>query len=566
MISVSGKHWEELNIEKRLIDKISIDHNLTNIQAKLIISRNFSLEEIYSIKNSLDFKNPFLNNKDFISACNLLKKNIEDNNKILLIGDYDVDGCVSTSLMFNFLKAEKVKVNYFIPDRFKDGYGASKDLLVKLLDKYKPQLIIFLDCGSNSHEAIKYIKNLKKNSIIIDHHNIQQPYPQTEVFINPQKKTGYYNINYLCTAFLTYFFLEIYKKRYKSKISIKKNLIYVLLATVADVMPIRKINRLLAIKTIKNFKINEDIIFTNISKILKFKKKLEIEELGYLIAPIFNSAGRLDNANQIIELLSSNDEKIIINILERIINLNNKRKLIENRTLEKLDLKKIYNQDGVIYVYDTNIQEGIIGILASKIKEYFSKPCIVFTNSGNIIKGSARSTSNFNIGEYIDKAVQKKILIKGGGHNLAAGVSLDKSRMKDFQNYLDKIYKKKKLSIINYYTSQISLSSINKNFINQVNQLSPFGNENINPIFMIKNIRITKPQIINNRFISFYIKSSNKTIRAISFHNINSKISYNILNSKNIIDVLVKVKENNWNNKKNIQLEIIDIIQTTINT
>ena len=560
MISVSGKHWEELNIEKRLIDKISIDHNLTNIQAKLIISRNFSLEEIYSIKNSLDFKNPFLNNKDFVSACNLLKKNIDDNNEILLIGDYDVDGCVSTSLMFNFLKAEKVKVNYFIPDRFKDGYGASKDLLVKLLDKYKPQLIIFLDCGSNSHEAIKYIKNLKKNSIIIDHHNIQQPYPQTEVFINPQKKTGYYNINYLCTAFLTYFFLEIYKKRYKSKISIKKNLIYVLLATVADVMPIRKINRLLAIKTIKNFKINEDIIFTNISKILKFKKKLEIEELGYLIAPIFNSAGRLDNANQIIELLSSNDEKIIINILERIINLNNKRKLIENRTLEKLDLKKIYNQDGVIYVYDTNIQEGIIGILASKIKEYFSKPCIVFTNSGNIIKGSARSTSNFNIGEYIDKAVQKKILIKGGGHNLAAGVSLDKSRMKDFQNYLDKIYKKKKLSIINYYTSQISLSSINKNFINQVNQLSPFGNENINPIFMIKNIRITKPQIINNRFISFYIKSSNKTIRAISFHNINSKISYNILNSKNIIDVLVKVKENNWNNKKNIQLEIIDII------
>ena len=566
MISVSGKHWEELNIEKRLIDKISIDHNLTNIQAKLIISRNFSLEEIYSIKNSLDFKNPFLNNKDFVSACNLLKKNIDDNNEILLIGDYDVDGCVSTSLMFNFLKAEKVKVNYFIPDRFKDGYGASKDLLVKLLDKYKPQLIIFLDCGSNSHEAIKYIKNLKKNSIIIDHHNIQQPYPQTEVFINPQKKTGYHNINYLCTAFLTYFFLDIYKKKYKSKISIKKNLIYVLLATVADVMPIRKINRLLAIKTIKNFKINEDIIFTNISKILKFKKKLEIEELGYLIAPIFNSAGRLDNANQIIELLSSNDEKIIINILERIINLNNKRKLIENRTLEKLDLKKIYNQDGVIYVYDTNIQEGIIGILASKIKEYFSKPCIVFTNSGNIIKGSARSTSNFNIGEYIDKAVQKKILIKGGGHNLAAGVSLDKSRMKDFQNYLDKIYKKKKLSIINYYTSQISLSSINKNFINQVNQLSPFGNENINPIFMIKNIRITKPQIINNKFISFYIKSSNKTIRAISFHNINSKISYNILNSKNIIDVLVKVKENNWNNKKNIQLEITDIIQTTINT
>ena len=137
----------------------------------------------------------------------------------------------------------------------------------------------------------EYVVFRNKNNLSVTLLNID--YNQTtSLHCHPQKKTGYYNINYLCTAFLTYFFLEIYKKKYKSKISIKKNLIYVLLATVADVMPIRKINRLLAIKTIKNFKMNEDIVFTNISKILKFKKKLEIEELGYLIAPIFNYVAR----------------------------------------------------------------------------------------------------------------------------------------------------------------------------------------------------------------------------------------------------------------------------------
>jgi len=161
MISISGKYWEEVKVQKRLIDKIKIDYDLSENQAKLAISRKFTDEDFFLINNEIEFKNPFLKTKDFLFGCELLNENIKNQKNILIIGDYDVDGCMSTSLFINFLKKNNVKVNYYIPDRFNDGYGASEELIIKLTDKFKTNLIIFLDCGSNSYDAIKYLKSKK---------------------------------------------------------------------------------------------------------------------------------------------------------------------------------------------------------------------------------------------------------------------------------------------------------------------------------------------------------------------------------------------------------------------
>ena len=182
MISISGKNWEELYTNKRLVEKIKIDHGLNDIQSKIVLSRNYTNEEIYLIKNEIYLKNPFYNTKDFLQGCELLNKNLNRQSKILIIGDYDVDGCMSTSLLVNFLKKKNARVNYFIPDRFKDGYGASKELIILLIKQFDPDLIIFLDCGSNSYEAIKYTKTKKIESLIIDHHNTSNPYPEANVF------------------------------------------------------------------------------------------------------------------------------------------------------------------------------------------------------------------------------------------------------------------------------------------------------------------------------------------------------------------------------------------------
>ena len=561
MISVSGRNWEEEYANKRFVEKIKIDHGFNNIQSKIILSRNYSKEEIYLIKNNIDLKNPFHQTKDFLLACGLLKKNIKNKSKILIIGDYDVDGCMSTSLFVNFLKKINAKFNYFIPDRFKDGYGASKNLVIRLIKQFNPDLIIFLDCGSSSYEAVKYIKSKKIQTLIIDHHNTKNPYPEVDVFINPKKNVEYSNLDYLCTTFLTYLFIDLYIKLTKELFSVQNYLILVLLATVSDVMPIRGINKILSKKILSGLDIDKNFVIKSILKKLNIKKKLELYELGYKIGPVVNAAGRLSNANQIVELFTSKSSIKISNIVENICKLNDKRKLIENKILNELELEKLNEEKGVIFIYKSNLHEGLIGIIAARIKEYFNKPCFVLTNSNNILKGSARSTADFNIGELIQKSCLLGITLNGGGHNLAAGVSLKKSKFNEFKSYINKIYNTKFTQNKNYYTSIISLKSVNKEFAKSINLLGPFGNKNSMPIFLIQDVKLIQKRLIKDLYISCFIKKGSKIVKSISFNHLNSKISYEILNSNNNFDVLAKIKSNTWNNKSSIELEIIDLIK-----
>ena len=561
MISVSGKNWEEYYTNKRIVEKIKIDHNLNEIQSKIILSRNYTKEEIYLIKNSIDLKNPFYNTKDFLLGCELLEKNLKSQNKLLIIGDYDVDGCMSTSILFNFLKKKNAKVNYFIPDRFKDGYGASKNLIIKLIKQFDPNLFIFLDCGSNSYEAIKYIKSKNIQSLIIDHHNVNNPYPDSDVFINPKKRVEYNKFDYVCTTFLTYSFIDCYIRLKDERFSIQNKLIYVLLATVADVMPMRGINKIISKQLLSKLDFENDFVIKNILKLLNIKKKLEIYELGYKIAPLINAAGRLDNANQIVELFTTESNNRILEILDKIYKLNNKRKLIENQIINNLEFEKLKNKNGIIFIYKSNLHEGLIGIIASRIKEYFNKPCIVLTNSNKILKGSARSTTNFNIGELIQKTCKLGITLNGGGHNLAAGVSLEKTKLNSFKNFINNIYNSKFTRLKNFFVSILSIKSINKEFIKSINLLGPFGNKNSIPIFLIQDVKFVQKKLIKNLYISCFIKKESKIIKSISFNHINSKISYEILNSNNNFDALVRIKSNTWNNKSSIELEIIDLIK-----
>jgi single-stranded-DNA-specific exonuclease len=164
MISVSSKNWEELSFNKRILAKTKIENNFSEILSKIVIANKFTNEEIYSINNTISYSNPFLSNEDFNESCEILEKHISKKNKILVIGDYDVDGCVSTSLLINFFKKINIKVDYFIPNRMKNGYGVNPDLIEYLDQKFKPDLVFMLDCGSNSIEPIKYLKKKKLNA------------------------------------------------------------------------------------------------------------------------------------------------------------------------------------------------------------------------------------------------------------------------------------------------------------------------------------------------------------------------------------------------------------------
>ena len=563
MISVSDKIWTEQKVNKNLVEKFKQDLGLSDIVSKLIISRNYDTSEIFGINNYQKLINIFKDDKDFDKASLILINAINNNENICILGDYDVDGACATSLLVRFLNHINQKHFFYIPDRTKDGYGASKKLFQKLILK-KPKLIIMVDCGSTSNDAIEYLNKNNIKSIIIDHHGINKPYPKSDVIINPKKDLVKKESSLLCATALTYFFIEFIIQKTKSNFKISKFLIYVLLATICDVMPLRKINKIIAKNTFNNFKIQNNLALNHIFEQFNLKKKLTIDDLGFLIGPIINSGGRLNKSNYGVELLSTDNLEIIKDRSSKLIALNNKRKIIEQIILDEIDFEKIKKENkNVIIYYKDNLNEGLIGIIASRLKDYFNKPSIVITKSNNKFKASARSTTIYNIGNLIKLLIDNKIIDNGGGHNMAAGFTMKKNNIKLLDNFIQKDFIKKisYKNNSNKYDLEISLSAIKSKFVQDINKLGPFGNFNFLPIFLIKNLRVVKLNIVKDKHISAILKpDTGATIRAICFNCLNTKLGHYLLSYKKKINIIAQIHENIWNNKKTIQLNIKDLI------
>ena len=563
MISVSDKNWVESKANKNSVEKIKQDFKFNEIISRLIVLRNFDITEINNINNNLKVINIFKDNYTFHKASEIFINTIKKNENICILGDYDVDGASATSLLVRYLKHIKHPHFFYIPDREKDGYGATKKLFQKLILK-KPKLIIMVDCGSTSNNAIDFLNQENIKSIIIDHHEINKPYPKSNVIINPKIDKISSEYDYLCATSLTYFFLDILIKKMNSDFKLANYLVYVLLATVSDVMPLRKINKIIASNVIKNFKITDNSAINFIFSELDIKKKLTVDDLGYLIGPIINSGGRLGFPSYGTELLTSDNPKIIQKKTTELIKLNNKRKEIEKNILNEIDFKKIENENkGVIIYNNSSINEGLIGIIAARLKDYFNKPAIVLTRSNNFLKASARSTSAYNIANLIKLLIDNKIIEKGGGHNMAAGFTIKKDNIELLDSFIQKDYSNKvpMKAILYKYDSELSAFSLNSNFINEIDKLGPFGNFNTIPIFFIKNVKIIKSNVVNDKHISAIIKlRTGSSIKSICFNCMNTKIGEYLLSYKKQINIIAQISENIWNNKKTLQLHIRDLI------
>jgi len=563
MISVSDKIWTEQKVNKNLVEKFKQDYGFGDILSKLIISRNYDKSEIYGINNKQKLINIFNNDNDFKKAYLILVNAFNNNENICILGDYDVDGACATSLLVRYFTHIGQKHFFYIPDRVRDGYGASIKLFQKLILK-KPKLVIMVDCGSTSNEAIDYLNKNNIRSIIIDHHEINKPYPKSNVIINPKKELIKKENSILCATALTYFFIEFLIKKNKSDFKLSNYLIYVLLATVCDVMPLRKINKIITCVTIEKFNLKENIALDYIFKQYDLKKKLTVDDLGFLIGPIINSGGRLNYSKYGVELLSSDDPKVIKDRADKLIDLNNKRKIIEQNILDEIDFEKIRKENkNVIIYYNNKLNEGLIGIISSRLKDYFNKPSIVITKSNNKFKASARSTSSYNIGYLIKSLIDNKIIDSGGGHNMAAGFTMKNDNIKMLDYFIQNDYLKKNSNKdnSNKYDFTLSSSAIKKELINDIIKLGPFGNYNFLPIFLINNFKIIKRDIINNKHLSVILKPDvGVSIKGICFNCLHTKIGHYLLSYKKKINIIAEINQNIWNNKKSLQLQIKDLI------
>ena len=232
--------------------------------------------------------------------------------------------------------------------------------------------------------------------------------------------------------------------------------------------------------------------------------------------------------------------------------------------LENIDFKKIKKEnESIIIYYDPNINEGLIGIIAARLKDFFNKPSIVITRSNSFLKGSARSTNNYNIGKVIKNLLDKKIILNGGGHNMAGGFTLKKENLTSLKNYMNKFFLKNNdvKNDIFEYDAEISSIGFNKNFYNEIKRIEPFGNGNPSPIFLLNKLKVIKIMKSNKKHISCILKSKiGFSINSISFNSLNTDIGDNLLNNKNYFAVIGQINESFWNNKKSLQLVIKDLI------
>ena len=585
-LSISGKNWILRKYNQEHLAFIKDNFFLDEITSKLLSIRNIRKEEINSFLNP-SIKN-FLPNPDILIDMKkstlrtvelILKKE-----KIGIFGDYDVDGASSTALLGNYFSQLNLDYEIYIPDRKKEGYGPSIKSFEELIKK-KVKTIFTVDCGTLSFEALSFAKKNNIDVIVLDHHQSEIKLPDAYSIVNPNRLDDKSNLQYLCAAGVTFMFLvslnrELRSMNWFDKNNIKEpNLINFLdlvsLGTICDVVPLIGLNRALVKQGLKVLKSKKNLGLKTLLDICKIETNPSVYHLGYMLGPRINAGGRVGKCSHGANLLLNKDPKDTFKLATELDQYNKQRKLFEKDLLQKiLNETSNYLKDPVLILSGSNWHEGVIGIVAARLKDKFNKPVIIISLEGNIGKASARSIVGFDIGSVILAATQEDILLKGGGHKMAGGFSIKVENIERFRNFVFRKFKNINEDLSSekplLLDSIISPSAVNIDFYNKVALLSPFGSGNPEPKFIIENMKTINGKIVGEKHIkSVLIGKDGTTIKSIAFNAVDNDLGgYLIKKNNKTFNIAGKLSLNEWKGQSNVEFIIDDIsvIKTLKNT
>jgi len=575
--SVSGKSWIFKKFNSSDVIKFTEDFSLSEIVAKLLSIRKKNIDDVGlflnpKIKNLLP--NPLLL-KDMNKAIERTYKSIIKDELIGIFGDYDVDGASSTALLARYFLSIKQKIRTYIPDRQTEGYGPNNSGFKNLINN-GVRIIFTVDCGTLSFKPINFAQKLDVDVIVLDHHQSDIKLPNACAIINPNRYDDTSGLNYLCAVGVCFVFLVGLNKKLRDENWFKNNNIkepnilnfldLVSLGTVCDVVPLIGLNRAIVKQGLKIIKSRSNLGLKTLYDLCEIESEPTTYDLGFRLGPRINAGGRVGKSSYGAELLISNDPKKTYQLALDLDRSNKERQAIELMLSEQINIEvKNYHNHPVLVLSGNNWHEGIIGIIASRIKEKYNKPTIIISLNQNIGKGSARSVIGFDIGSQIIKAVQSNILQKGGGHKMAGGFTLKKENIPVFRNFLIKNFEKSNIdssqNINLYLDSTIAPSALNENFYEEINCLAPFGSENNEPKFVIEDIKVISSDIVGNHHIkSVLIGKDGSVFKGFVWNGKNSPLEP-FLNKKNKkrINLAGKMKLNAWRGRKNIEFIIEDI-------
>ncbi|MCX2683469.1 single-stranded-DNA-specific exonuclease RecJ [Campylobacter sp. MIT 21-1685] len=453
--------------------------------------------------------------KDAYKGANRIKKAIEKNQKVAIVGDYDVDGIISCVILSEFF--DDIGFDYVvrIPNRFKDGYGLNAEL-IKELDV---DLIITVDNGIAAIEAAKLCKEKGIDLIITDHHTPQDVLPEAFAIINPkQKDCDFPNIE-ICGAQVAWYLIAALKELCKLNYNMSKFLELLAIAIIADMMELRDLNRALVRRGFENINKSKRAAFQAIKQYYQ-KDKFALDNIGFLIAPLINSAGRMDDASISYEFLHTKDFNKACIYLGQIVNFNESRKDEEKQLFEE-SLTQVRNEESCVIVVGENWHEGVLGIVSSRLAKHYNKPAFVFSLNQNKLKGSARSVGKIDILSLISKA--NFLLSNYGGHKGAAGLSLNFENYESFKKLVQdecKQLSKESFCDSDEVLGVLEPSEIDFEMLEILEFFEPFGYKNPRPFFILENLNVKSKKILGreSKHLKLILTKENKTIEALFFN------------------------------------------------
>jgi single-stranded-DNA-specific exonuclease len=558
---------------KSLYESLKIHPILCRILASRGI-RNFQEAKDFFRTDETHLLNPFLM-KGMQKSIDRIHQAITNNEKILIYGDYDVDGTTSVAVVYQFFKTViesksensnlKTQIEFYIPHRFTEGYGVSQKGIDYAIE-HNFTLIITLDCGIKSVDLVKYANQHNIDTIVSDHHLPGEIVPNAFAVLNPKQADCPYPYKELCGCGIGYKIISAYASQYNiDQAIVNYHLDLVATAIAADIVPITGENRTLCVLGLQKANKNPSVPLQALKTISKLEKEFTITDLVFIIAPRVNAAGRMDDAKKAVELFIEADVEKAKDLASILQEDNNDRKDVDRMTtIEALYMiaeNEEYQNRKSTVVYDENWHKGIVGIVASRIIEHHYKPTIVLTLSNGKITGSARSIKGFNMFEGLNQCAD--YLENYGGHYFAAGLTMKEENLVPFKIRFDEVVKFTVPDELFFpeieVDAEINFNDINENFLKILNQFAPHGPENMKPIFMTKSVMDYQgfSTIVKEKHLRFVVyQNGSKTINGIGF-NMAEKLS--VIKEKQQFEILYHIEENTWNGNTSIQLKVIDI-------
>lgn len=577
-LSLGGNIWKSAAVDEGMAERMSLAYNLSPALAHLLCVRKIAFNEVNN------FINPKLQNlmpdpyvlKDMQKAAERVAQAVENGEKIAIIGDYDVDGATSTSELVRFFKAVGINPQVHIPSR-EEGYGPS-DLAFSEFEAAGAKLVITIDCGTTAFEVLNRAAAKGFEIIVIDHHEAEAKLPDIYAVVNPKRldeDNQYPYLTYMSAVGVGFMFLVALNRKLRNDgfygnhpaPELKNLLDLVALGTVCDVVPLLGLNRAYVRQGLKIMAQQNNIGLKSLLKAAQVESAPNAYHLGFVLGPRINACGRVGDAVLGSRLLCCENETEAQLLADKFNALNAERKDIENYVL----LKAIEQVEGqtqeypIAFAYGEDWHQGVIGIVAGKLKERYNVPAFVMSVEPDEVKGSARSLEGVDLGALIISAKEKGVITGGGGHIMAAGFSLTKEQIPAFKKfvgeYVEERLGKEKIAPVLNIDLALALSGVTEDFADSLAMLEPYGAGNPEPLVLIRNVSISHLRLVGSGHVSCFLSSpSGGSLKAIAFRCADNDIGNALLNNNGeLFDAVGQIKTDVWQGRKTIQMIINDL-------